>query len=625
VIPKVLHLVWLGVEARRPDRLTATWLQHNPDWTVKIWDRSDLDTYPWRNRTRILELAQCDADGAAALMRWEILLDEGGLVFDADGSCVRPLEASILDCDAFACWEDEFQQPARLCADHVGALPGNAFFEQLVESLGDGSAAGAAPIDEVAGSGFLTRMWRRERYAGLTVYPSRFFSLRAPIAASDPRRRQIFAVRGGDGAAAGSGDGILQQARPDRLPAPAARGAAAAPRPKQLLVDISELIRSDARTGIQRVTRGVLRALLQRPPSGLRPVAVYADATRPGYRRADQFLKAFASGQGPLFDSEGRPMFLEDDLPAEFGPGDVFLGLDLQMRVVPAQAKWLQRMRRFGVKVAFVVYDLLPVRMPHCFPAGSEQSFRSWLETVARCDAAICISRAVADELAQWAREHVPERLGSLQIDWFHIGADIGASIPSRGMPADASGVIEAISKHPSFLLVGTLEPRKGHAQTLDAFERLWAQGTDARLVIVGKRGWLVDGFCDRLRAHPEAGKRLFWLEAISDEYLEKIYAAATCLIFPSEGEGFGLPLIEAAQHGLPILARDLPVFREVAGERAAYFGGRGGDDLARAVLDWLKLHRQGRAPASDGLTYLTWEQSTERLLECLLPPATRH
>jgi glycosyltransferase involved in cell wall biosynthesis len=263
--------------------------------------------------------------------------------------------------------------------------------------------------------------------------------------------------------------------------------------------------------------------------------------------------------------------------------------------------------------------------MPHCFPAGTEQSFRSWLETVTRCDAAICISRAVADELAQWTREHAPERPGGLQIDWFHIGADIGGSVPSRGMPADASGLIEAISKHPSFLLVGTLEPRKRHAQTLDAFERLWARGSDARLVIVGKRGWLVDGLCDRLRMHPEAGKRLFWLEAISDEYLEKIYAAATCLIFPSEGEGFGLPLIEAAQHGLPILARDLPVFREVAGERAAYFGGRGGDDLARAVLDWLKLHRQGRAPASDGLTYLTWEQSTERLLECLLPPATRH
>ena len=61
-----------------------------------------------------------------------------------------------------------------------------------------------------------------------------------------------------------------------------------------------------------------------------------------------------------------------------------------------------------------------------------------------------------------------------------------------------------------------------------------------------------------------EIGNRLFWLEGISDEYLEKIYDAATCLIAASEGEGFGLPLIKVAQHKLPIIARDIPVFREV-------------------------------------------------------------
>ena len=109
--------------------------------------------------------------------------------------------------------------------------------------------------------------------------------------------------------------------------------------------------------------------------------------------------------------------------------------------------------------------------------------------------------------------------------------------------------------------MVGTIEPRKEHAQTLAAFEQLWEEGVNANLIIVGQQGWLVDAFGSNVRHHPELSKRLFWLEGISDEYLEKVYKTSTCLIAASEGEGFGLPLIEAAQHKLPIIARDIPVF----------------------------------------------------------------
>ena len=155
-------------------------------------------------------------------------------------------------------------------------------------------------------------------------------------------------------------------------------------------------------------------------------------------------------------------------------------------------------------------------------------------------------------------------------------------------MPDDAESTLNLLSLRPSFLMVGTVEPRKGHTQALAAFEKLWEQGLDANLVIVGNQGWNMESLADRLRHHPEQGKRLFWLEGISDEYLEKIYAASTCLIAASEGEGFGLPLIEAAQHKLPIIARDIPVFREVAGEHAHYFNGLEPQVLADAIKHWL-------------------------------------
>ena len=84
------------------------------------------------------------------------------------------------------------------------------------------------------------------------------------------------------------------------------------------------------------------------------------------------------------------------------------------------------------------------------------------------------------------------------------------------------------LASRPTFLTVGTIEPRKGHAQVLDAFELLWKEGVDANLVIVGKQGWMVEALAKRLRSHPERNKCLFWLEGISDEYLENLYAAST-------------------------------------------------------------------------------------------------
>jgi glycosyltransferase involved in cell wall biosynthesis len=167
--------------------------------------------------------------------------------------------------------------------------------------------------------------------------------------------------------------------------------------------------------------------------------------------------------------------------------------------------------------------------------------------------------------------------------------------------------------------MVGTVEPRKGHAQAVSAFERLWAAGVDASLVIVGKQGWHVEQLAERMLSHPERGARLLWLQGISDEMLLRLYESAAALLLASQGEGFGLPLVEAAQHGLPIIARDLPVFREVAGEHAFFFTGRAPEELADAIATWLALRERGDAPSPEGIPWLTWAQSTAQLLDVIL------
>ena len=387
---------------------------------------------------------------------------------------------------------------------------------------------------------------------------------------------------------------------------------------RQLLVDISATARHDLQTGIQRVVRALVKELINQPPEGFRVEPVYL--TEQGGAWHYRYARAWTAR------AMGLPPELLPDEPVDRWAGDMVLVADFTSAyaVKAEQAGVFSALKQDGIGVYFCVYDLLPIQRPEFFPPD-QFGFLDWIKTVARvADGAICISRAVADDLTAWVSGENLNRARPLRIDWFHLGADIENSVPSKGLPENAESVLGRIKARPSFLMVGTIEPRKGHLQTIEAFTRLWQAGQDVNLVVVGREGWR--GVPDNarrsipqtmtcLRSHAELGKRLLWLEDASDEYLEHAYAASTCLIAASEGEGFGLPLIEAAQRKMPILARDIPIFREVAGGHAYFFEGLAPEDLADAVMDWLRLSESGQAPTSAQMPWLTWRQSTDLLL----------
>lgn len=376
------------------------------------------------------------------------------------------------------------------------------------------------------------------------------------------------------------------------------------PDKRQLLLDVSVLAITDAKSGIQRVVRSIFMELLNCPPEGYSVRAIRF--TNGQYHYANEFTAK--SGNIPCMGA---------DEPIDFYQGDIYLSLDLNMNLTSQVEPIYKDLRNKGVELFFIVYDMLPIQHPEWWHDEISPMYRAWFEMISRNASGLCcISGAVAQEVSTWLSQNPPERAQSgPKVSSFHLGADLENSMPSLGLPDTSDEVLDAIQNSHSFLMVSTIEPRKGHRQTLDAFELMWDQGLDVKLVIVGRRGWLVDSLLQRINEHPENGKRLLWLDGISDEYLEKIYAASTCLIAASEGEGFGLPLIEAAQHRLPILARSLPVFKEVAGEHAHYFEGLSPQALAHAIQEWLALYLNNRHPQSTHLPWLNWKQSAQQLL----------
>lgn len=376
----------------------------------------------------------------------------------------------------------------------------------------------------------------------------------------------------------------------------------------QLLVDVSELIQRDAKTGIQRVVRSILREWLTNPPNSFEVRAVYANTESIGYRYADRFTQ-YLMGLVSTADSDA-------DAPIDYAMGDVFLVLDMQPHVQIFQNEFYQILRDNGVDVRFVLYDLLPITMPQYFPEGAKNNHEQWLNVATQADGIICISKTVAEEFDKWRRHHSPK--ATKKINWFHMGADIVTEHPCIGVDAKIDATLNQLKKYPTFLMVGTLEPRKGHVHVLDAADAMWASERKFNLVIVGKQGWYVDALATRLRMHPLLGEHLFWLEGVNDECLDKVYKYANCLVAASFGEGFGLPLIEAAQHKIPIIARDIPIFREVAGSNAQYFDSEGQAGLRSAMGAWLDRYADGQPQEASNISWLSWRQSAAQLLKII-------
>jgi len=175
MIPKILHIIWVGDESKRPDNCIRTWISQNPTWTVRIWGNEDLASYGWSNANHMRAMAARELNGVADMMRWEILYREGGFVVDADSVCVRPLDDWLLEAESFACWENEVIRPGLIAAGYVASIPKNPFYGQIVLDI----KAAPTVVDQMAwqtvGPQRLSDSHRKYQYTNLTIFPSHFF------------------------------------------------------------------------------------------------------------------------------------------------------------------------------------------------------------------------------------------------------------------------------------------------------------------------------------------------------------------------------------------------------------------------------------------------------------------
>ncbi len=366
------------------------------------------------------------------------------------------------------------------------------------------------------------------------------------------------------------------------------------PREPLLMVDVTSTAHHDHGTGIQRVVRETVRELLSRPRAGKHlPHLTHGDS---------------AEGFFPVRWEPPSRMTKDRGTAVEFAAGDKVLLLDSSWETPVAFHSVLTRARLAGAEVYSVLYDLVPITNPGFCDPGMPGLFRRWLDhALAYSDGFICISKAVADELLRLLKAIEFPR--DLKVGYWHLGGNLG--------PAEAPPAPVLVPGAPKFLMVGTLEPRKGHTVALDAFDRLWRDGFQGELWVVGKRGWNTQHLIDRIKSHALHGRQLRWFESPDDAELRDLYRESHALIAGSFAEGFGLPIAEAMHQGKPVIASDLPVFREIAAQEPAnlFFEVGNAEALAASVLKFANTW-EGRAPRIEpGRGVLTWKQSVSQLL----------
>lgn len=267
---------------------------------------------------------------------------------------------------------------------------------------------------------------------------------------------------------------------------------------------------------------------------------------------------------------------------------------------------WVERL---GLRAVFLIHDLIPLTHPEFCRAGEAEKHSRRMSNALRCASGIIANSqmTVADlnDFADAKGVTIPPSL----VAWI-----AGHALPSTIAPAPIS--------RPYFVSIGTIEGRKNHVLLLQLWKRLIQRHGDKApmLVIIGQRGWEAEHALAMLDRAPSLQGHVLELNSASDGELAGYIAGARALLMPSFAEGFGIPVVEALQLGTPVIASDLEVFREIAGDIPNYLDSSDGAGWEKAVEDFLVdgQERQRQLALLPSYIAPTWQAHFERVEQWL-------
>ncbi|WP_315759791.1 glycosyltransferase family 1 protein [Sphingomonas sp. Y38-1Y] len=283
-------------------------------------------------------------------------------------------------------------------------------------------------------------------------------------------------------------------------------------------------------------------------------------------------------------------------------PGSLYLNVSHTDFDLAVHHDWT---KRHGLRPVYLIHDLIPILHPeYCRPHAVARHAGRVEGALGRGAGIIVGSAAVAADL----RAHAAK--SSLDCPPVAVAPLAGARLPVAARFPSVPA--------PYFLCVGTIERRKNHALLLDVWDRLIASGMPQppRLIIVGRWGSGSAEVRSALEASRMAGGRIEIIEDCDDAALAALMQGARAVLMPSMAEGFGLPMAEALTLRVPVIASDLPCFREVGQGIPALLDPHDIDAWTDriAAFDDATALRQRRIDALRGYCPPSWDEHFERI-----------
>ncbi|MHC1772670.1 MAG: glycosyltransferase family 4 protein [Flexilinea sp.] len=383
----------------------------------------------------------------------------------------------------------------------------------------------------------------------------------------------------------------------------------------KIYIDITNMLNQKFVTGIQRVVREITTRLIQKAASRNQEIILlFYNELSNEYIIIDNdnylsFLDGSMIDRNGCFTTRSISIF-------DFKSDTFFFDLDCVWTNRLRRSFLLPVLKNHNVWVISYLYDLIPITHPQFMDATAVLYFSNHLAAHLKyADMFAASAQSTLMEL-----NSIQDRLGinhkkSIAV---HLGSDFSKKEYLSTEKVDP--IAERIqSKGPYILCVATIEVRKNHQIILDAFDQK-LQKFGVQLVFVGRRGWLVEDLLNRIDKHPQKNKSFYFLEGMNDATIDYLYQHAFLSVSASTIEGFGLPLIESIMRGTPVLAADIPVFREVGGEYCDYFDPADADDLAEKVKYFLNNPAvyEEKKRLLESYKPMTWDESEELLSQQL-------
>ncbi len=262
----------------------------------------------------------------------------------------------------------------------------------------------------------------------------------------------------------------------------------------------------------------------------------------------------------------------------------------------PFLLRWLDR--RPDIRPLFMLHDVIPLEMPEYVSPNAVKAHAAMVDQTARYAAGLIVTTRTA------------QRAIELELERRHVGAlpTLALPLPVPSIfrePPDPDPLLSAI---PYFVVCGAIELRKNHLLLLEVWKRLHRKHGAAapHLVIAGSKGWQGDLILDRLRRSGNVSAHIHVLQGLSTPALKRLISGARALLMPSFIEGFGLPVVEAASLGTPVVASDIPAHREVGHPGTVFVDPIDGVGWENAIGAFL-VNEPFRLAPSPGYASFTW------------------